>query len=87
MTTSRTNSAGPTEPSTIDMTPTWGEIGLLFMRLALSDERRAVEAMRSEVARAMAAAQALSQIMPTLSEEQARVVSTTMVSELKKQGF
>jgi hypothetical protein len=69
------------------MTPTWGEIGLLFMRLALSDERRAVEAMRSEVARAMAAAQALSQIMPTLSEEQARVVSTTMVSELKKQGF
>ena len=87
MTTSRTNSAGPTEPSTIDMTPTWGENGLLFMRLALSDERRAVEAMRSEVARAMAAAQALSQIMPTLSEEQARVVSTTMVSELKKQGF
>lgn len=69
------------------MTPTWGEIGLLFMRLAPSDERRAVEAMRSEVARAMAAAQALSQIMPTLSDEQARVVSTTMVSELKKQGF
>lgn len=87
MTTSSTKSAAPNAPSTIDMTPTWGEIGLLFMRLAPSDERRAVEAMRSEVARAMAAAQALSQIMPTLSDEQARVVSTTMVSELKKQGF
>lgn len=87
MSTSNENSNGQDALKAIDITPTWGEIGLLFMRLALSDERRAVEAMRSEIARAMAAAQALSQILATLNDEQARIVSKTMVGELKKQGF
>ena len=36
----------------IDVTPTWGEIGLLFWRLAMSGERAAVQEMRGEVARA-----------------------------------
>ncbi len=87
MTTSSTSSGAPHEPRTIDMTPTWGEIGLLFMRLALSDERKAVTAMRSELARAMAAAQALTQIESTLTDEQYRTVSETIRCELTKQGF
>lgn len=74
-------------PDTIDMTPTWGEIGLLFMRLALSNETRALEQMKPEVAKAMAAAQALSAIRATLTDEQSKVVSETLQRELKKQGF
>lgn len=71
----------------INMAPTWGEIGLLFMRLALSKETAAIKEMRSEVARAMAAAEALSVIRDTLTEEQTKIVSATITRELRKQGF
>ena len=36
---------------TIDMTPTWGEIGLLTWRLIVSQEIPALRAYRSEIAR------------------------------------
>ena len=37
---------------TIDLTPTWGEIGLLYVRLAESGETKALTEMRGEHARA-----------------------------------
>lgn len=66
--------------------PTWGEIGNLVMRLALSDEAHAIETMRPEVALAMACAQALVAIKDTLTDEQQDIVAKTIVEELSKQG-
>lgn len=86
MTLPSTSSQAPQE-SQIDMRPTWGEIGLRFMRVALSNQQEAIKAMRSEVARAMAAAEALTRIQQSLSEEQHRIVSETLQRELTKQGF
>jgi hypothetical protein len=71
----------------LDITPTWGEIGNLFMRLALSNEARAIEAMKPEIARAMASAQALVAIEKTLTDEQNSIVAKTLAAELTKQGY
>lgn len=76
-----------TSETVIDLTPTWGEVGLLFMRLALSAEVKALEHMRPEIAKAMAAAQALTVIRATLTEAQNEVVSKTLTAELAKQGY
>lgn len=73
--------------TTIDMTPTWGEIGVLYTRLAESREVKAVREMRADVARAFAAAQALQAIRASLTEAQATMVAKTLTDELRKQGF
>lgn len=77
----------PVVVRTIDMTPTWGEIGNVVKRLAMSRETKALNVMWSEVARAMAAAQALQAITKTLNDEQSAIVSKTLVAELTKQGY
>ncbi len=74
------------ERRVIDLTPTWGEFGNIYTRLAESKEVKAIKGMRCEVARAMAAAQALNAITGTLSEEQSAIVAKTMKEELAKQG-
>lgn len=79
--------AASDEPKTIDMTPTWGEVGLLFYRLAVSKEVKALQAAKSEFARAFAAAQALQDIRKTLTNEQAAIVSKTITTELAKFGY
>lgn len=73
--------------NTIDMTPTWGEIGYFYARLAASNEQKAMEPMRSEVARAFAAAEALGQIQKHLPADLRETVSKVMAVELAKQGF
>lgn len=73
--------------TTIDMTPTWGEIGVLYVRLAESREVKAVREMRSDVARAFAAAEALKMIQASLTEAQSAIVSKTRTAELAKQGY
>lgn len=70
----------------IDMTPTWGEIGLLFMRLALSKEVRALQAAMPEIARAFALASAFVAIKDTLNESQRVKAAETINLELIKQG-
>lgn len=77
----------PAEPKTIDVTPTWGEIGLLFCRLATSKEVAAIKAGRSEFARAFAMAQAFSELNATLTEEQKALASKVLAAELTKQRF
>ena len=72
---------------TIDMTPSWGEIGTLYVRLAESQEVKAIRGMRADVARAFAAAQALQAIKATLTEEQRALVASTLAAELAKQGY
>jgi hypothetical protein len=69
---------------TIDLTPTWGEVGLLFWRLALSGEIAAVEQMRSEIARAFAGMEVLSRLMSTLTPEQRAVFDEVWQAEQAK---
>ena len=71
----------------IDMTPSWGEIGLLVKRLAFSAEDRALRHIWPEAAKAFASAQALNDLMPSLSEEQRTLVVKTRYEELLKQGY
>ncbi len=72
---------------TIDLTPTWGEWANLYRRLAESGEVKAVRLLGADLAKAMAAAQALQSITGTLSDEQRATVSKVMSVELAKQGF
>lgn len=73
--------------TTIDLTPTWGEIGNLYARLAVSNEQKAMEAMRSEVARAFAAAEALQQIQKLLPADLRETAFKVIEVEMTKQGF
>lgn len=72
---------------TIDLTPTWGEIGNIYARMAESGETKAVAGMRSEAARAFAASQALLAIQSDLTDEQRMKVAAVMDEEMAKQGF
>ena len=72
---------------TIDLTPTWGEIGLLYVRLAESGETKALTEMRGEVARAFAASQALTAIMGDLPAELRDRTRIIIGEELAKQGL
>ncbi len=71
----------------IDMTPTWGEFGNIYRRFAETGETKAVRELRSELAKAMAAAQALNAIRATLTDAQAETVSKAVTAELAKQGY
>ena len=86
MTQSNTSSTEDTPGRYIDLTPTWGEIGLLFIRLAMSKETRALDAAKPEFAKAFALASAMVAINGTLSETQRAIVSETIRLELIKQG-
>lgn len=72
---------------TIDLTPTWGEIGNVYARLVASNEQKALEGMRSEAARAFAAAEALQQIQAQLPDELREIACRVMAVELAKQGI
>lgn len=72
---------------TIDLTPTWGEIGHIYARLAASGETKALASMQSEAARAFAAAQALQAIQSRLPDELLREAYRVIDAEMTKQGF
>ncbi|EIJ6113779.1 hypothetical protein LJJ21_004742 [Salmonella enterica] len=72
---------------TIDLTPTWGEIGNLYAQLAESGETKAIAAMRSEIARAFAASQALTAIKDDLPAELWARACSVIAEEMAKQGF
>jgi hypothetical protein len=72
---------------TIDLTPTWPEVGALFFTLARSKEVRAIEAGKSEFLRAFAMAGALNDLMPDLSDAQRETIHATIARELAKHGL
>lgn len=76
---------GRSDIDQVDLTPSWGEVGRIVHRLAMSGERRALEAIWPDVQRAFASAQALNALMPGLSDEQLALASTVMVAELDRQ--
>jgi hypothetical protein len=73
-----------TKSNTIDMTPTWGEIGLLMTRLALSNEREAIKAGKPEIGRAYGMAEALSKLWGSLSQEQRAKAQAIIEAEAAK---
>lgn len=74
-------------PEAIDMTPSWGDVGMLHKRLVVSREYKALIAFQPEVARAFAMAQALNDLMPSLTEEQRTTLSKGIVAGLTAQGY
>lgn len=73
-------------PITIDMTPTWGEVGNLYIRFAESGERNAVRELRDQAARAFAFAEAFKAIHAALPAELRETAEKTVSVELRKQG-
>lgn len=74
-------------PNTIDITPTWGEIGRLMSLLIRGKEWRALDAARPEIARAFAMAEAIKELRPSLTEAQLQTLARTVAAELTKQGY
>ncbi|MBU2769493.1 hypothetical protein HAP94_25850 [Acidithiobacillus ferrivorans] len=72
---------------TIDITPSWGEFGSIYVNLAESKQVDVIRGLRPEVAKAMAAAEALKVVQTTFTEDQHRLVSSIISKELKKQGY
>lgn len=72
------------KPETIDMTPSWGEVGLLFFRLATSGEDRALMAGREEFGRAFGMAEALSEMWGDLTPLQRAKAQETIEREAAK---
>ena len=70
---------------TIDIAPTWGEWGNVYARLAENGQTAAIRYLRRDLARALAAAQALKAL--PLTDEQQTLATRVMMEELVKQGF
>ena len=72
---------------TIDLTPTWGEVGNIIWRFATSNEQAALKHSHSEFARAFSMAEVFSRVYATLTEEQKDLATKVLCEELTKQGF
>ncbi|WP_313465319.1 hypothetical protein [Achromobacter sp.] len=72
---------------TIDITPTWGEWANVYASLAASGEGAACKALRADLAKMAAAAQALKDIRADLPEHLQDRVSHCLGAELGKQGY
>jgi hypothetical protein len=77
---------------TIHHAPTWGEAANLFWHVIASADdfeslQTAILGMKPEIARALAAAQALHVITGALTKEQRETVERILDDELAKQGF
>lgn len=75
----------PDAAHTIDMTPSWGEVGLLVWRLAISGETKALDAVRDDFAKVFAAMEAVKQLKPTFTPEQNAIFKEVMSVEISKQ--
>ena len=69
---------------TIDLTPSWGEFGLLYARFAEGGECNAVRRLRDTLGDGLAAAEALKSISDTLSPEQAAICRQVIAQERAK---
>lgn len=71
-------------PMMIDLTPTWGDVGEMYIRFAESNEQKAIRAMAPEIRKAFAIAQAGTVIAPLLNDEQKAAFNKVMEEELAK---
>ena len=72
---------------TTDITPTLGLAGNVYNRFAESGKRKAADSKRKHIAKAMASAQALSELLPWLSEIQKIKVAVCIARELTMMGY
>ena len=72
---------------TIDLTPTWGEVGSIVKRLIVKAENPGLNNLSTEIAQAFAMAEVFKQLHPTLTDEQLNIASRVIVAELTKQGY
>lgn len=71
---------------TIDLTPTWGEVGNILRRLIQGGETKAIEKMDVDLARAFSAAQALQAIQKDLPDDLREKACAVINAEMTKQG-
>jgi hypothetical protein len=71
----------------IDLTPTWGQWGNIFYRFAVSGERKPLELLHPDFAKAMSAVQAFHALQDSLTPEQAEKAEAVFRAEMAKQGF
>jgi hypothetical protein len=72
---------------TIDVTPTWGEVGNMYKRFAETGEGNAARAMHADLAKAFAFAEAFRVILPQLPGELREAAKDIVRVELRKQGI
>ncbi len=75
-----------TQVGTIDLTPTWGEVGNILRRLIQGGEVAAIKHMDVDIARAFAAAQALQAIQKDLPADLNEIACSVIAAEMTKQG-
>lgn len=73
------------KPDTLDLTPKWCEVAVIYARVMLSPEWQALETGWPDVARAFAAADALQEVLPTLPQEVRQRVQAKLTESLKYQ--
>ena len=71
----------------VNIAPSWGEVGSIVRRLAMSGEQHALLNIWPEAAKAFAAAEALQQVLPLLNDDQKAVVAKSLTQALGKQGY
>ena len=77
----------PEQPRAIDLTPTWGEIGRIYLQLVQDGNQAPLEGMRTEVARAFAFAQFVTEVHSVLPEVLKNKLSEVVCRELTKMGY
>jgi hypothetical protein len=71
----------------IDLTPSWGDFGRIYGQLAVNGEQAAVNHLAPDFARAMAAAQAFSELFNELTDDQKARARSIMTLELRASGY
>ena len=74
------------ESMVIDLTPTWGEFGNIYIRLAETGERKACGHLKKDAQNAFAAAAAYSTIAKLFTPEQLILAAQVVNEELVKMG-
>lgn len=70
----------------INLAPTWGEFGRIFLRLAETGETGACRKLAIDAKKAFAAAATFNEIVKLLTPEQSQVASKILRQELEKLG-
>lgn len=73
--------------TTIDLTPTWGEVGNIVKAMVQRRQWAALEQLMPDLARALACAQALTVVSRTLTDAQQAEVARILAAEVGKQGY
>lgn len=77
----------PKKIVTVDVTPTWGEVGRIYEILAKDENHKALKPLHKEKSRAFAMAQGLKVIWDTLTPAQQKDASDAIEADMRVQGY